>query len=62
MSDPDPVLSPREVAGQLGVSLETVRRHLRSGELPAAKHGRRYFILRSAVQDFLRPTNTRDVA
>ncbi len=55
MTAHDPVLSPREVAQVLDRHYETVVRLIRRGELPAAKRGGRYYIRRSALEEFLNP-------
>ncbi len=60
MSD-DPVLTAHETAELLGVHYQTVRRYILAGELKAAQHGRRWFIRRSWVDEFLAPV-TPDVA
>lgn len=52
----DPVLSPREVAAELGVNYETVLRSIKRGELRAVKRGNRFYIRRSALEAFLDPT------
>ena len=48
---------PKEVAQQLGVHPDTVRRAIRSGELPAVRLGARgrYRVTGDAVREFLRP-------
>lgn len=57
----DPVLTAPEVAAELGVCLDTVRRMIHRGELKAVKRGNRFYVRRSWVEDFLTPTTT-DVA
>jgi excisionase family DNA binding protein len=53
------ILTPREAAELLHLSLETVRRLLRSGQLPGRKVGpRRWRIRRADLDDCLRWTNT----
>jgi excisionase family DNA binding protein len=44
-----PWLSVSEVAGMLGVSQRTVRRHVAAGQLPHRRVGRRLLIPRTAV-------------
>jgi excisionase family DNA binding protein len=44
-----PWLSVAEVAGMLGVSQRTVRRHVAAGQLPHRRVGRRLLIPRTAV-------------
>ena len=39
-ADPDALLTPREAAQRAGVHIETVRRAVRSGALPASHAGR----------------------
>jgi excisionase family DNA binding protein len=41
------------VAKLLGVNIQTVREYIRSGELPAARVGRRYVIARDDVDRFI---------
>jgi excisionase family DNA binding protein len=41
------------VAKLLGVNVQTVREYIRSGELPAARVGRRYVIARDDVDTFI---------
>lgn len=51
----DDYLTPEEVAAILKVSVATVRRKLRSGELPAMKFGRSWRIKRSTLDELLTP-------
>ncbi len=51
----DDYLTPEEVAEILKVSVATVRRKLRSGELPATKFGRSWRIRRSTLDDVMTP-------
>lgn len=51
---PDGVLFVEEVAAELRLNHKTVRRHISSGRLPAVKQGGRWFIRRSALDEFLR--------
>lgn len=50
----DPVLFIDEVAAELRVHPNTIRRHIRAHRLQATKQGNRWFIRRSAVEAFLR--------
>lgn len=58
----DPVLTPHEVAAELGKNVKTIRLWLQSGELRGSKHGRDWYIRRSWFDEFLSPTNQTDVA
>ncbi len=58
MSDPDPVLTPHDVADILRRDYETVLDALNSGDLLGAKKRGRWYIRSSAVDDFLRPNNS----
>jgi len=49
---PDYMNTP-QVAKILGVNIQTVREYIRSGELPAARVGRRYVITRDDVDRFI---------
>jgi excisionase family DNA binding protein len=51
----DEVLNTRQVVELLGVDRKTLERYLHTGQLRAVKHGNRWFIRRSAVEDFLTP-------
>lgn len=42
-----------QVAKMLGVNIQTVRGYIRTGELPAARVGRRYVITREDVDRFI---------
>lgn len=46
------LLSVPEAAKRLGVNEETVRRHVRSGKLPAEKLGQQWFIHVEELQTF----------
>jgi len=52
------LLVPKEIAAELGVHPDTVRRAIHDGELQAVRLGEhgRYRIRREAVDEFLRPT------
>lgn len=54
---PDAVLTPEEIADELGVHRQTVAAWLRSGELKGSRHGRRWYVRRSWLDEFMRPTN-----
>ena len=45
-------LALKEVARQLGRSLEQVRRYVREGKLPAQKLGMQWFVERRALEEF----------
>lgn len=51
--EPAPYLSAEEAAELLGVSAETVKRHLRAGRLPGRKVGRLWRVSRAALDAFL---------
>ena len=55
MSD-DPVYTAHQVAAELGVHYQTLRKYILAGQLKAAKRGNRWFIRRSWVEEFLAPT------
>ena len=46
-------MNTQHVAKLLGVNIQTVREYIRSGELPAARVGRRYVISRDDVDRFI---------
>jgi excisionase family DNA binding protein len=46
-------LSPQEVATVTGLSVTTVRRHIRTGELASSKPGRRRLIARADLDDLM---------
>ena len=50
---PDSLYSVREVAGQLGVHPETIRRLIHDGRLDAVRVGRVLRVHRTAVEGFL---------
>jgi excisionase family DNA binding protein len=50
---PDTLYSVREVAGQLGVHPETIRRLIHDGRLDAVRVGRVLRVHRKAVEGFL---------
>lgn len=52
------LLTTEQVADRLQVHEETVRRYVRSGELPAIRKGRLIRIAPKAVEDFLQPDTT----
>lgn len=58
----DPVHTAHEVAEQLGVHYQTLRKYILAGELKAVKRGNRWFIRRSWVEAFLAPTPADNVA
>lgn len=59
---PDAFLTPEEVAGRLGVNVQTVRAWIRSGKLPASRlAGRRVLRIReSDIAAVLEPVNPTD--
>lgn len=52
------LLTTEQVAVRLQVHEETVRRYVRSGELPAIRKGRLIRITSKAVDEFLKPDQT----
>lgn len=52
------LLTTEQVAVRLNVHEETVRRYVRSGELPAIRKGRLIRIEPKAVENFLQPDET----
>lgn len=53
------LLTTEQVADRLQVHEETVRRYVRSGELPAIRKGRLIRITSKAVDEFLKPDETK---
>jgi excisionase family DNA binding protein len=51
-------LTVEEVAAITRESAFTIRKRCRDGVLPAAKHGRSWWILRDDLKLYMRPTNT----
>lgn len=47
-------LSAREAAKILGCGVDTIRRHVRRGDLPSAKAGNRLRIPKAAVLEFMK--------
>lgn len=47
-----------QVAKMLGVNIQTVRGYIRTGELPAARVGRRYVITKDDVDKFIEARKT----
>ena len=56
--DTKPYLTPKEIALLLGVHEETIRRYLRTGELPAIKLRGVYRVKREGFEEFLRKRRT----
>jgi excisionase family DNA binding protein len=56
------MLTPEEVAELVGVSIWSVRRLLRSGELPAVRMGRKYLIRVADLAEYLTPASRREQA
>ncbi len=52
MVEPGETLTLKEVARELGRSLEQVRRYVREGKLPAKKMGMQWFVSRRALEAF----------
>ena len=52
MLEPGESLTIKEVARELGRSLEQVRRYVREGKLPARKMGMQWFVSRRALEAF----------
>lgn len=52
--EPDPLLTTRDAAVMVGVSLETIRRHARKGSLEAEHTGAHYRIRKSSLQAWMR--------
>ena len=52
MVQPGETLTIKEVARELGRSLEQVRRYVREGKLPAKKLGMQWFVSRRALETF----------
>jgi excisionase family DNA binding protein len=52
MLEPGETLTIKEVARELGRSLEQVRRYVREGKLPAKKLGMQWFVSRRALEAF----------
>ncbi|PKB78439.1 MAG: hypothetical protein BZY88_18555 [SAR202 cluster bacterium Io17-Chloro-G9] len=52
MVQPGETLNLKEVAQELGRSLEQVRRYVREGKLPAQKLGMQWFVSRVALDAF----------
>ncbi len=50
---PRPVMTPREFAQEWGLSINTVLARLAEGAIPGIKLGRRWFIVRAAVESWL---------
>ena len=58
----DPVHTAHEVADELGIHYQTLRKHMLSGRMQAVKRGNRWFIRRSWVEAFLAPAPADNVA
>ena len=52
MVEPGETLNLKDVARELGRSLEQVRRYVREGKLPAQKLGMQWFVSRRALEAF----------
>jgi len=55
---PSDAMSPAEAAERLGISLNTVYRHIRNGRLPARRLGRRLLIGRRELRRWLAGSET----
>jgi excisionase family DNA binding protein len=55
-------VAPQDVADELGVDVETVRRWIKAGRLRAFKPGKEYRILKSDLEEFLRAREVRPKA
>jgi excisionase family DNA binding protein len=55
VAEAERLLTVEEIAARLGLSIETVRRYLRNGELKGSMFGRRggYRVKESDLQDFI---------
>ncbi len=51
-------LTLEDVAGRLRIHIETARRFVREGRLPASKFGKRYWIPENAIDEALRKNLT----
>ena len=47
------IFSPSEACGYLGVSWNTLKKYLQEGEISYRRKGRRYFISREDLNDFI---------
>jgi len=47
------VFTAEEIAQKLGLNVNTVYEHLRSGKLPASKPGKSYIITRADLAEYL---------
>lgn len=56
--DPNEVLSPKQAAVEVGVSYQTLMKHIHDGELRAVKRGRRYYIRRAWLDEYMPPADT----
>lgn len=54
MSESESWLTPEEIAAELRLSVETIRRHLRAGHIHGTQVGRQWRIRRSEYQRVLR--------
>lgn len=52
MAEPGETLTLKQVARELGRSLEQVRRYVREGKLPAQKLGMQWFVSRRSLEAF----------
>jgi len=57
---PKDYLSPEEAAETLGLSPETIRAYIRSGELPAYRFGKRYRIRTVDFDEFVKSHSTKE--
>lgn len=50
LKDEKEVFTPDEIAEKLGVTVGTVRRWLRNGEIKATKIGRKWFVSKTEIE------------
>jgi len=53
----DPVLTAHQVADEIGVHYQTLRKYILAGQIKAVKPAGRWLIRRSWVEEFLAPTS-----
>jgi excisionase family DNA binding protein len=61
-TDIEAFLSPQEVGDRLGASVYTVRRWIKTGDLPAFKPGKEYRVRQSDLEEFLQAREVRPKA
>ncbi len=50
--------SPQEIAGMLGLKVDTIREYIRKKELPAYKFGRDYRVKKEDYEEWLKKRRT----